>query len=53
MRRLFVTATVAITTSHARADNYGIDEAMSEGGGSWGAVFLVILLLLYLHFKEK
>ena len=42
-----------LAAATARADKYGIDEAMAESDGSWGAVVLVILVLGYLYFKEK
>jgi hypothetical protein len=53
MRSSFVLAMLLPIVECAYADKYGIDEALAEGGASWGAVVLVVLVLLYLHFKEK
>lgn len=50
----FITVLVLLFCSAAAlADKYGIDEAMDESEGSWGAIILVILVLGYLYYKEK
>lgn len=53
MRKLSATLSLALVSAAAYADKYGIDEAMSESGSSWGAVALVIIVLVVMYVRSK
>lgn len=53
-RNLLAVASLFMWPAVAMADKYGLDESAEEGSASsWGAVLLVVAVLLWLHFRRK
>ena len=53
MKRTTISAFLLCLSCFANADKYGVDEAMSESGSSWGAVALIVVVLVVVYFRSK
>ena len=53
MSKIWAPLSLALLSPAARADKYGVAEAMAENGSSWGAVALVIIVLVVMYVRSK
>ena len=53
MSKIWAPLSLALLSPAARADKYGVAEAMAENGSSWGAVALVINVLVVMYVRSK
>jgi|GWRWMinimDraft_15_1066023.scaffolds.fasta_scaffold94171_1 hypothetical protein len=53
MNKTCASLCLTLLNAAAYADKYGIDEATAENGSSWGAVALVIAVLVVMYVRSK